>query len=117
MLTQLSTTEEELERFFGMPPAKSDPEIPWPYSGLLFTVTVGRYRVICDMTPSCKQVELTIQADGELFYQLSSPMLDDIRVHANPTHDTMELVVSPKDSIFLRLSPSVLVTQRTWDGT
>ncbi len=117
MTTGLSVTEEELERFFGVAPTKTDTNVPWPYNGLLFTVEQGSFKVVCGLTPSYKHVELTIHFLGDMLYQLSSPALDDIRVHADPTHDTIEFVVSQKDSIFLRLSPSVLITQGTWDGT
>lgn len=114
---QLSVTEAELERFFGGEATRSDTDIPWPYNGLLFTATRHEFRLVLDLKPSYKHVELTVHAGGQLLYQLSSPALEDIRIHPDPTHDTLELVVSQRDSIFVRLSPSVLITQQTWDGT
>ncbi len=115
--SQLSVTEAELERFFGGEPTRSDTDIPWPYNGLLFTATQDEVRLSPDLMPSYKHVDLTVHAGGQLFYQLSAPALEDIRIHCDPAHDTLELVVSQRDSIFVRLSPSVLITQQTWDGT
>lgn len=115
--TELSVTEAEIERFFGVEPVRSDAEISWPYNRLLFIVDRDRAQVIFDFSPSYKHVDLTVHMDGKLIYQLSAPALENVRMHPDPSHETLELVVSERDRIFLRLAPSVLITQQTWDGS
>lgn len=67
--------------------------------------------------PSYKHVELSIRVSGVLIYQLAATGVADLRMHTDPGHDTLEIVVSGEDRVSLRLSPSVLVTQQIGDGT
>jgi hypothetical protein len=114
---RLSLTQEDLERFFGTAPSKSDIDVPWPYNGLTFNFSGGPYQVIFYIMPSYRHVELSIRCANELTYQLTASTVSDLRVLGGPTHGTLEIVISSKDSVFIRLLPSVLVAQQVGGGT
>ncbi|MEJ2791295.1 MULTISPECIES: hypothetical protein [unclassified Pseudoxanthomonas] len=113
----LSLTEADLERFFGVEASRTDRDIPWPYNGLSFAASRADSQVDLHLMPSYKHIELSIRVSGVLIYQLAATGVADLRVHTDPGHDTLEIVVSGEDRVFVRLSPSVLVTQQIGDGT
>jgi len=113
----LSLTEADLERFFGVEASRKDRDIPWPYNGLSFAASRADSQVDLYFMPSYRHVELSIRVSGVLIYQLVATGVADLRVHTDPGHDTLEIVVSGEDRVFVRLSPSVLVTQQIGDGT
>lgn len=113
----LSLTQKDLERFFGAAPSKSDADVPWPYNGLTFSFSDNLHHVVFYVMPSYKHVEMSIHCGKELTYQLTAPAVGDLRVLGGPTHDTLEMVISSKGSIFIRVLPSVLITQQVGGGT
>jgi hypothetical protein len=115
--TGLAVTESDLNRFFGVVPDKMDADVPWPYGGLTFNFAGANSHGSFFLMPSHKHVELSIHSSGELIYQLAAPRISDLRVLPGSAHDTLEISIADKDRIFIRLSPSVLITQQAGDGT
>ena len=114
--TALAVTESDLQRFFGVVPGKMDAGVPWPYGGLTFNFAEANSHGSFFLMPSYKHVELSIHSSGNLIYQLVAPQIYDLKVLAGPAHDVLEISITAKDRVFIRLSPSVLITQQAGDG-
>ena len=111
-----SLTKSDLEHFFGIDSIKTDENVPWPYNGLSFYIQRGESTVTFYVMPSYKYIELSVHVSGDLTYQLVAKRVSNLRLHSDPQHDTLEIVVSDQDSIFVRVSPSVLITQQVSDS-
>ena len=116
---RLLLTEADLERFFGAPPARTDPvEVSWPYNGLSFDVERGPFRISCQLFASCGDIALAVRtSSGELLYELSATVVNELKMHPGPSHDTLEIVFSDGNRLLVRLDPCVLITQQAGDGT
>ncbi len=107
-----ATIEEfELLSFFEVVPQTADPTVPWPYNEFLYEVHLGAYSVSCSIHPAYKDVSLSISNDGAEIYRFSALSLSDIRYHKDSDTETLEIVVSNRESILLRLRPSIFVAQ------
>ena len=113
----LTATQEDLERFFGVAPSKRDADVPWPYNGFTYNFTSGAYQVTFCIRPADKHIELSVRCANELTYQLDAPRVSDLCMLRGPSHDALAIVISTQDSVFIRLLPSVLITQQAGDGT
>jgi hypothetical protein len=57
-----------------------------------------------------------ISFNGAEIYNFSGLSLRDVRYHKSSDYETLEIVVSEKDSIWLRLRPSIMITQRSGEA-
>lgn len=88
-----------------------DPAAPWPYVSVSFDVERGPFRIACQLAPACNDITLVVHAAGELVYELSALVVEEVRIHSDPSHHTLEVVFSDNGRLFVRLDPALLITQ------
>jgi len=115
-MTGITAEEFELLSFFEVEPSRADEDTPWPYNDLTYKVEVGPYLVVFGIAPSYLDVSVIISLNGAEIYNFSGLSLRDVRYHKSSDHETLEIVVSEKDSIWLRLRPSIMITQRSGEA-
>lgn len=115
-MSYASVEEFELLSFFEVEPEKSDRDVPWPYADFRYQVERGSCVVCFSIHPACRDVSLSISRDGIEFYRLKAQSLDDIRYHKDSDTETLELCLSERESIWLRLRPSVFLAQELLDA-
>jgi hypothetical protein len=103
--------ELELLSFFEVQPSVADPEVPWPYNDYAYQVSVGPYSVHFRIAPAYRDVSLSVALDGNEFYRFRSLAVSDVLYHKDSDRETLEIRVSERESIWLRLRPSVLIAQ------
>ena len=64
---------------------------------------------------SVEELEL-LSVGGDNLYTFSALSVADIRYHKDSDRETLEIVVSDRDSIWVRLRPSLLITQDASGG-
>jgi hypothetical protein len=115
-MTGITAEELELLSFFEVEPSRADEHIPWPYNDFSYRVRIGPYLVVFGIAPSYPDVSVTISFNGAEIYNFCGLSVRDVRYHKNSDHETLEIVVSEKDSIWLRLRPSIMITQRSGEA-
>ncbi len=115
-MTGITAEELELLSFFEVEPSRADKDIPWPYNDFSYQVELGAYLVVFGIAPSYPDVSLTISFNGAEIYNFSGQSLRDVRYHKSSDHETLEIVVSERDTIWLRLRPSIMITQRSGEA-
>jgi len=107
----VSVEEVELLSFFAVEPQKADCNVPWPYNDYTYRVSLSDYRVEFGIHPAYKDVSLSVTRDGAELYRISALSVHDVCYHNHPNHEVLEIVVSERDRIWLRIRPTVLITQ------
>jgi hypothetical protein len=110
-MKSLSVEEVELLSFFEVEPSRADRDIPWPYNDYTFEVASGDFDVTFGIAPSYGDVSLKASLNGNEVYSLISMAITDLRYHKNADRETLEIVISETDSIWLRLRPTFQITQ------
>ena len=110
-MSSIAAQELELLSFFAVEPELAAGEQGWPYNGFLYRVKSGAYAVSFSIWPACQDIDLEISHLGHPIYSLRAQSIVDVRYHQDGGVETLELIVSDRDRIWLRLSPSLLVTQ------
>jgi hypothetical protein len=110
-MAYVSVEELELLSFFEVEPARADRDVPWPYNDFTYQMTVGEYAVSFCIAPTSKDLSLSIAHKGAALYVFKGLSVQDIRYHKDADIETLEIVVSDRDTIWFRLRPSLLITQ------
>jgi hypothetical protein len=115
-MNSVSVEELELLSFFEVEPTLAEKEIPWPYNDFSYEVTIGQYKVSFGIAPSYPDLSLSISHSGLEIYSFTALSVKDVRYHKDADLETLEIVISDRDSILLRLRPSLLITQRAGEA-
>jgi len=107
----VSVEELELLSFFEVEPSRADRDIPWPYNDFCYQLEIGPYAVSFSIYPACRELSLSIAHSGAELYSLRAIRVKDVLCHKDGDLETLEIVVSDSDTIWLRLRPNLLITQ------
>lgn len=107
----ISVEELELLSFFEVEPKRTDPDVPWPYNEYSYHVELDTYYVSFRISVAYKDVSISITHNGNEIYSFKALSVDDVRYNKDGHLETLEIVVSERDTILFRLRPTVLITQ------
>jgi hypothetical protein len=111
-MNYISAEEYELLSFFEVEPERASPDIPWPYNDFSYCVSLGAYDIAFGIYPAYKDISLTIRHNGMELYSFVALSVKDVRYLQDPRIETLEILISDRESIWLRLRPTVLITQK-----
>lgn len=114
-MNRITAEELDLLSFFEVEPTRADVDSPWPYNHLSYKVELDPYAVEFGITPSSLDLSFSISHNGSEIYSFAAVPVKDIRYHKDGDLETLEIVVNDKDCIWLRLRPTVKITQRAGD--
>lgn len=110
-MSYVSVEELELLSFFEVEPLRADRDIPWPYNDFSYQLDVGQYTVSFSIAPAYKDLSLSVSHNGAAIYAFKALSVKDVRYHKDADLETLEIVVSDRDTIWFRLRPNLLITQ------
>ena len=110
-MTYVTVNELELLSFFEVEPQRADQDIPWPYNEYSYDLEIGQYAVTFRLAPAYKDLSLSLSHRGETIYTFRGMAIQDVRYHKDADFETLEIVVSDRDTIWFRLRPAPVVTQ------
>ena len=110
-MSYVSVEELELLSFFEVEPERADRDTPWPYNDFTYQFSVGDYAISFSIAPAYKDLSLSVAHNGADIYGFKGLSVKDVRYHKDSDVETLEIVVSDRDTIWLRLRPSLLITQ------
>jgi hypothetical protein len=64
----------------------------------------------CAIGPAYKDVQLVLKRTGTSLYELNTLNVEDIRYRRDTGGDVLEIVLSDRDSINLRVKPTIAIT-------
>ena len=111
----ITTQELDLLTFFEVEPTRVNPDVPWPYSELLYTVKRGDFDISFAISPAYRDIHLVVKRGGDTLYELNALGIDDVRYRKDSSGETLELALTARDSLFLRLVPEVSLRQDVSD--
>lgn len=115
-MSDITVEEWQLLSFFEAEPVRAEADIPWPYNDFSYRVVVGDYAVVFGIAPAYRDLSLSVSRNGMEIYSLTGLSVDDVRYHKDADREALEIVVSGEDSIWIRLRPDLLITQRSGDA-
>jgi len=111
-MNYISAEEYELLSFFEVEPERASPDIPWPYNDFSYRVSLGAYDIAFGINPAYKDISLTISQNGMELYSFVALSVKDVRYLQDPHIETLEIFISDRESIWLRIRPTLLITQK-----
>lgn len=115
MAKLLSIDEFDLLSFFEAEPALLESDIPWAYNDSVYEVGDARCTVSFGITPSAKDVTVLLKLDGALVYELHAVGVEDVRCHNDKGRESLEIVISARSSIWLRVKPTISINHHCAD--
>ena len=110
-MSYITAGELELLSFFEVEPQKADPDVAWPYNDFTYHLVLGSYEIIFGIYPAYKDLSFSIRHEGTEFYKLVALAVEDVRYHRDADTETLEIAISDRESIWLRLRPTLLLAQ------
>jgi len=106
-----SLKEIDLLSFFEVEPSRLDSDIPWPYNQFTYRTQVGQYKIHFCIAPSYIDVDLSVSNGDAEIYRFEGRGVPSVRYHNDDGTETLEIVVSDTSSLWLRIRPSLFITQ------
>lgn len=102
----ISAEEWQLLAFFEVEPTKLDADVSWPYNDFTYRRTVGDTTVTFSVAPACRDFTLTVERGGAKEIELSALAVFDIRYHDDRGGEWLEILLTERDRVELRIKPS-----------
>lgn len=106
-----TVTELDLLTFFEVQPTLLDPATPWLYNDALYRVEREGVELSFAFAPAYLDVRIILQQSGATVYELNATGVQDVRYHVDGGRELLEVVVSDRDRLLLRLKPAVSIHQ------
>lgn len=100
-----------LLNLFGVVPVQRDDNVPWVYNDSAYEVTTGRTRVSFAVAPADRDVRIRLWVNGMVLYELNAMGVQDVRLHNDKEREWLEVIMSPRQSIRLRIVPQIAITE------
>lgn len=108
-MNSLTLDAFQLLNFFGVEPVRLDADTPWPYNDFSYEIIRGDLVLAFSLFPAYKDVRITLNRNGATVYELSAMCVDDIRYHNEKQRETLEIVLNPRDVLWLAVSPAISI--------
>ena len=111
-MTPISAEEWEVLSFFEVQPKLADKDIAWPYNDFLYEIERGDLSLSCAIAPAYRDVRLILKRGGEKLYELNATGVDDVKYENQSGRETLEIVLSPRERIRLKVKPGIDIDHR-----
>ena len=111
-MTPISAEEWEVLSFFEVQPKLADKDIAWPYNDFLYEIERGDLSLSCAIAPAYRDVRLILKRGGEKLYELNAMGVDDVKYENRLGTETLEIVLSPKERLRLKVRPQIAIDHR-----
>jgi hypothetical protein len=108
----ITASDLDLLTFFEVEPKLRDADIPWPYNDFLYETTRGDFQISFAVAPAYKDVRFILSLNGRVLYELNAVGVDDVRYEKDGSGELLEVMVSSRESLTIRLRPKVSIDHR-----
>ena len=106
-MSYITATELQILSFFEVEPSKLDPNDPWIYNDCCYQVDAGGLSLSCSIAPAYKDVRITLKQGDARIYELNARAIEDLRYHQENNRESLEFILGPNETLWLRLKPSI----------
>jgi hypothetical protein len=106
-----SATELELLTFFEVAPVFADPLRPWPYTDAVYQASRGDDVLEVAISPADFDIRISSRRDGRTIYELSATAVEDVKYLLDGGRETLEVCLTSRDRLFIRLKPDISIIQ------
>lgn len=111
-MNDLSVEEWQLLSFFEVPPELRDATEPWCYNDALYSVEQGDIALTLAIDPAYRDVRIVLTHRGDTLYELSAMSVVDVRYRNEDKVETLEIALSDRENLILRVKPRIELVQR-----
>jgi hypothetical protein len=106
--------ECELVSVFEGEPTLADPELPWVYNRLQFSVSHGGDQIECTIEPSSRQVDFTYTIDGRNAVTLGLRRVAGLRTYKEGAGEGIVVLMedATRGELTVQVSPDIRLTWR-----
>jgi len=108
----ITANDLDLLTFFEVEPKPRDADVPWPYNDFLYETTRDDHRITFAVAPAYKEVHCILTVGESIIYELTALGVQDIRYSKDSIGELLEVIVSARETIALRLRPTVRIEHR-----
>jgi hypothetical protein len=108
-MSDLTATELELLTFFEVIPRLLDKDEAWAYNDAAYEVRRDDQSLSFAVAPAYKDVRVIIKRGEHTLYEMNAMGIEDLKYHDDGGSETLEIVVTSQDRLFLRLKPQISV--------
>lgn len=109
MANSISVDEFALLEFFEVLPVERDEGVCWFYNDSVYAVAREPLRLSFAVTPAMRDVRLIVRMDEGVLYELNAMSIVDVKIHDVNGHGWLELVLSERQTIQLRIKPAIAI--------
>jgi hypothetical protein len=113
----ITANDLDLLTFFEVEPTPRDADVPWPYNDFLYETSRGDHHISFAVAPAYKDVRCILTVGGSIIYELNALGVDDVRYLKDTTGELLEVIVSARETVTLRLRPVVRIDHRVADAS
>ena len=106
-MNSISAEEWEVLSFFEVEPKLADKDVPWPYNEFLYELERGDLFLSCAIAPAYRDVQLILKRGDEKLYELNAMGVDDVKYENQHGIEILEIVLSPRERIRLKVKPQI----------
>jgi len=110
-MSSVAVQELELLSFFAVEPQLAAGDQGWPYNGFVYRARSGEVSVEFEIWPADNSVRLAISGAGQPHYELTCSYVEDVRYHLENQIETLEIIISGRNTVWFQMLPSVLLRQ------
>ena len=112
MRRPLSVDEYALLSFFSAAPTSLDPDdVPWAYNDSVYKAADEIAEVSLAIAPAVKDVRILLTIGGANVFEFSAMGVEDVRCHYDKRRESLEVIISPRNSIWLSIKPRISIHQ------
>lgn len=115
-MSHVTADEWQFLSFFEVEPTLADADVPWCYNQAVYEVSRGGLALSFAIDPAYRDVRILLQHDAHPLYEFNATAIHDVRYTKDDGHEHLEVVMSDRESILLRITPRIVLTH-TYDGT
>ena len=106
-----SVKEWELLSLFEVEPELKEPGERWDTNDALYTVTQGELQLSFAIAPYHRDVRIVLSHRGRRVYELNTMSVWDVRYRQEQGAEVLEIILTERDTITLRVKPRIELEQ------
>lgn len=110
-MTAITATELQFLGCFGAEPKLLDPDLPWCYNDAVYRAVVGDFAISFAIQPSYRDVRIVVRLEERVIFEFNGVEVADVQIIDQPGLDAVEVSLTDRSRLRLRLRPTMEVTQ------
>ena len=116
-MSYITAEKLDLLGFFGVEPKCLEPDAPWPHNEFAYHVQQGEISLSFAVAPAYKDVQIILRSGSVVLYDLNAVGVEDVKYHNENGRETLEVVITPEDRLWLRVIPNIYVSHEATERT